>query len=81
MKPKFDKPQMVRGVIVVGDKYCGHVSADNDDCAVARTLWYRHDDDLIELENELEAIAKVYSRSSKSSGYIVTYEYRDYKEV
>ena len=79
MKPKFEKPQMVRGVVVAGSRYDGYVSKDNDRCAVARTLWYRHDDDLTELEKELDALARVFSHSTKSSGMLLTYEYKDYE--
>lgn len=79
MKPKFEKPQMVRGVVVVGDRYDGMVSIDNENCAVARTFWYRHDDDLRKLETELDRLARVLTNSAKGSGASLWYEYRDYK--
>ena len=79
MRPKFEKPQMVRGVVVVGSIYSGYVGLDNENCAIAKTLWYRHDDDLDELERDLRALQRLLMRSSKASGAIVSYEYRDYK--
>lgn len=79
MKPKFAKPQMVRGVVVAGSRCDGMVSIDNDRCAVAKTFWYRHDDDLDELEKDLDRLAKIYMGSSKASGATCFYEYRDYR--
>ena len=79
MKPILDKPQRVRGVVVAGSRWAGCVSIDNDECAVARTFWYRHDDDLAELERELNKLVRTYSESSKGSGMAYYYEYKDYE--
>ena len=79
MKPVFEKPQMARGVVVAGTRYSGYVGRDNDECAVARTFWYRHDDDLNELERELNVLVRAYSGSKKNHGMSYWYEYRDYK--
>lgn len=81
MKPVFENPQMVRGVVVAGSRYGGLVSRDNDDCAVARTLWYRHDDDLDVLERELEALSQIFMKSWKCDGVMISYEYKNYREV
>lgn len=78
MKPTFEKPQMVRGVVVAGERD-GMVSKNNDSCAVARTFWYRHDDDLADLENEMETLRRVFSKNHKCSGMILTFEYKDYR--
>lgn len=78
MKPVFKKPQLVRGVVVVSSRYDGLVSKDNDNCAIARTLWYRHDDDLAELEREVTSLARILLSSSKGCSMTLAYEYKDY---
>ena len=80
MKPEFEKPQMVRGVVVSGTRWSGAVSADNNDCAVAKTHWFRHDDNLNELEAELVLLVKALTRSSKCHGAASYYEYQDYRK-
>ena len=81
MKPVFDRPQMVRGVIVVGSRWDGMVSIDNDNCAVARTLWYRHDGDIDRLERELNSLLRMYMSNPDCDGAGMHFEYKDYEEV
>lgn len=73
-----NRGQRVRGYIVVGTRSTGCISKDNPDCIVAYTHWYRHDDDLRELEKELGRLRAVYSSFKRTSCMSISYEYKDY---
>lgn len=74
-----NRGQRVRGKIVIGNRTTGCISADNPDCIVAVTHWYRHDDDLRQLDSELESLRRCYSYMRKTSGMTISYEYKDYE--
>lgn len=74
-----NRGQRVRGYIVVGNRNTGLISKDNPACIVAYTHWYRHDDDLRELEKDLERLRAVYSSFKQTSSMSISYEYKDYE--
>lgn len=74
-----NRGQRVRGYIVVGNRYTGCISRDNPDCIVAYTHWYRHDDDLTELERDLKRLADLYMSFSRTQSASMSYEYKDYE--
>lgn len=71
MKPE-NRNQLVRGVVTAGN----HYSSQRD--VVAYTYWYRHDDDLNRLENELDSLCRCYMNMSKTNHISFGYEYKDY---
>lgn len=73
-----NRGQRVRGVLVVADRYTSLVSASNPDCVVAYTHWYRHDDDLSQLDLEFDRLRQCYSEMKKSASMSMHYEYQDY---
>ena len=82
MKPE-NRNQMVRGVVVAGTINSSlfttdPIKAEQHDCCVARTFWYRHDE-LDEVEHALEALCQAYSNMYRYSSMMMSYEYRDYK--
>ena len=81
-KPE-DRHQRVRGVIGIGGRSSGCITANKEEaekhgCIVAYTHWYRHDDNLERLEAELESLVKCYMKMPYTSGVIYGYEYKDY---
>ena len=73
-----NRGQRVRGVLVAADRYTSLVSVDNPDCVVAYTHWYRHDDDLTQLDSDLERLQRCYSGMNTTSSIALHYEYKDY---
>jgi hypothetical protein len=74
-----NRKQRVRGYVVVGTRSTGCVGKDDPQCVTAYTHWYRHDDDLKQLDRELEQLQTVYRGFSKTDCMMVGYEYADYK--
>lgn len=84
MKPE-NRKQLVRGVVGVGSRNTQIITtnlkeADELGCIVAVTHWYRHDDDLEELERDLNTLVNCYSKMNKTQGLSITYEYKDYRK-
>ena len=77
MKPE-NRNQLVRGYVVVADRYAPVVGKDAPGCITAYTFWYRHDSNLAKLEQELEALARVYKRYHDNLSGMTGYEYKDY---
>ncbi|MEE0898396.1 MAG: hypothetical protein U0K87_00385 [Ruminococcus sp.] len=83
MKPE-NRNQMVRGVVAAGTRYSGLVTADpvqaeEHDCCVARTFWYRHDE-LDRVERALESLSRTYSKMDVCDSVMMYYEYKDYED-
>lgn len=84
MKPE-DKKMMVRGYVVYSQNRCPCISLDagkdesNWDCQVAYTTWYRHDDNLDELEKELDKLCRFYMSLRPVEGCMMGYEYKEYR--
>ena len=79
-----NRNQLVRGVIAVGTASSGMITADPEEAKkhgviVAYTHWYRHDDNLSELEHDFEALRRTYMSMSKSAEAMLFYEYKDYE--
>ncbi len=81
-------PQMIRGVVVAGFR-CGCLSSNPKDMesgkyggnyAYAYTRYYRHDDDLEKLNKELEALGRLYLKSTACSGLIYGVETKPYRK-
>lgn len=73
-----NKGKRVRGYVVVAGRNAGVVGKDAPGCVTAYTFWYRHDDNLAKLEQELEALARVYKRYHDNLSSMTGYEYEDY---
>ena len=78
--------QMIRGAVIAGYRD-GFLSWDIDDMnkrninyALAYTRWYRHDDDLKKLEEETEALMRLYLRNNQCSGGMIHYETKPYRK-
>lgn len=80
-------PQLIRGVVVAGFNRCGFLSCHPQDLetgkyggnyAYAYTRYYRHDDDLTELDKELEALGHLYLKSNACDGLIYGVETKPY---
>lgn len=74
-----NRGQRVRGCVVVGNGSAGCISKDNPDCIVSYTHWFRHDDDLTELESDLKKLTDLYMSFKKTSSATVFYEYEEYE--
>lgn len=84
MKPE-NKVGLIRGVVGIGNRNSSVVTTNLEDSIkygtiVAYTHWYRHDDDLDELEADLIALVRCYGRMKRSSGISYTYEYKPYRK-
>lgn len=84
MKPDASRIGLVRGVIGVSHRGSGSLSVDPKDAEargniVAYTHWFRHDDDLKVLEEELESLVRCYARMRQTDAMMYGYEYKDYK--
>lgn len=79
MKPE-NRKQLVRGYVVVGNRYCSCIQKDSPDCITAYTHWYRHDDNLGILERETNKILDLYMSFEKTDSALIGYEYKDYKK-
>ena len=77
MKPE-NKNMMVRGYVVAAPKSVSSVGKDEPGCLVAYTHWYRHDDNLAELERDLRLLQSVYTTFEKTATMMLGYEYREY---
>ena len=84
MKVDTSKVGLVRGYVVYSQWRAGCISLDrakDDDCievGVAYTLWHRHDDDPAQVEAELEALTRFYTRCRDCDGAMFGFEYREY---
>lgn len=74
-----NRGQRVRGFIVVGNRSTSLISKDNPDCIVAYTHWYRHDDNLRELDDDLNRLQRLYGSFNKTCSMSIGYEYKDYE--
>ena len=84
MKPE-NKVGLIRGVVGVGTPNSGIITTDlemarSHGTIVAHTHWYRHDDDLGELEEDLDALVRCYHRMRRSRGIAYGYEYKPYRK-
>ena len=77
MKPE-NRNQLVRGYVVVAERNTGVVGKGLPGCVTAYTFWYRHDSNLAKLEQELEALERVYKRYHSYTSSMSGYEYKDY---
>lgn len=80
-----NRGQLVRGGVAIGDRYSGCVSSDPKQAEqfgtlLAYTHWYRHDDDLTELDRDLQKLVNVYRDMNKTGSMMYYYEYKDYKK-
>ena len=76
----LDKGMLVRGKITIGNNMGGSsISESNPLCITAVTHWYRHDDDLSRLERDFGKLKNAYASMDKTSGFISSYEYKEYK--
>lgn len=81
-------PQMIRGKVVAGFWRCGFLSPNINDMeerhvnyAVAYTRWYRHDEDLNQLENDMNRLLHVYSSDRMDyDGAILGIETKPYRK-
>ena len=74
-----NRGKRVRGQVVIANGSIGCVSADNPECIVAYTHWYRHDDNLAQLDTELESLVRCYSNMAYTASMIIGYCYKDYE--
>ena len=80
MKPE-NRKQLVRGYVVACTKWEGGTRLPPEpDAPHAYTFWYRHDDDLKQLERELRALVDIFSRNWKFGGAQFGYEYKPYRD-
>ena len=79
---KCERPEtgMIRGYVVVGDRYSSCIGKDRENCVTAYTFWYRHDDDLTQLERDVDLLQKAYSAMPKWSGMMIGFEAKPYRK-
>ena len=80
-----NRGKRVRGVIAIGNDSCCYITTDpreaeKHNCIIAYTHWYRHDENLRELENDLETLKRAYSQMAQTTSMLIHYEYKDYKK-
>lgn len=76
-----NKGQRVRGCVLAGNRRTGIMSKNNTECAVAYTHWYRHDDNLENLERELKRLSDLYMSFNKTDSVSISYEYAEYERL
>ena len=89
-KPKFEKRGLVRAVIVIGVDRCACIdSTSREDAEKCGNIWatgiWRRDDekDLQELlDSDFKTLADAYHKicGSEITGYVTTYEYKEYQQ-
>ena len=80
-----NRNQLVRGRVIFGQWGSGYISLDNAEdknnvrCTVVYTAWHRGDD-LGNIDNELQALARLVMTFDGVDGASISYEYRDYNK-
>lgn len=78
-----NRGQRVRGVVAIGNRSTGCLCLDEEGAKehgtlLAYTHWYRHDDNLEQLERDLRSLVDCYSQMKQTGAISYTYEYKDY---
>lgn len=79
------EPQLIRGIVVRGFDRCGLISTDlaemerrGENYARATTKWFRHDDDLKQLEHLMNTLSHTFMGYG-AEGCLLSIETRPYK--